>query len=305
MGDEIIEKNIYEILYTDEKFPEYLKCVKPQIKRIFAYGNLSILQKKSVAVIGSRNCSDYGRKIAKEMTEVLVDNNIVIVSGMALGIDTIAHETCIARGGKTIAVLGSGLKNIFPKENTNLFHKIIESGGLIISEYSLDEPVQMKNFPKRNRIISGLSDGVLVVEASYRSGTSITAKYARSQGKTIFCVPNSIGNKNSYGSIELAKSGAKMVTSGYEILLELGIKFCKGKKCRKQDVDNKINNMDANTRAIFQCLKENECLDCEQISCKTDIDTIVVNQTLTYMELDEIVENIKINKYKLCDKYCE
>lgn len=279
--------------------------MKPSVKRIFAYGNLSILKEKSIAVIGSRNCSDYGRKMAKEMTEILVDNNIVIVSGMAVGIDTIAHETCIERGGKTIAVLGSGFKNIFPKENKKLFYKIIESGGLVISEYSFDEPAQKKNFPKRNRIISGLSDGVLVVEAAYRSGTSITTKYARSQGKTIFCVPNSIGNKNSYGSIELARNGAKIVTSGYDILQELGVECCKNKDKKINCIDDVMKNMNEITRAIFLCLKENEYLDCEQISCKTGIDTVIVNQTLTYMELDEIVENTKINKYKVCDKYCE
>lgn len=239
------------------------------------------------------------------MTEELVDNNVVIVSGMAVGIDTIAHETCIAKGGKTIAVLGGGLKNIFPKENKKLFYRIIESGGLIISEYGLDEPVQKKNFPKRNRIISGLSDGVLVVEAAYRSGTSITARYARSQGKKVFCIPNSIGNKNSYGSIELAKNGAKIVTSGYEILAELGIKYKEYHDCKKHKFDDVTSNMNENAKAIFQCLKENEYLDCEQISSKTGINIIIVNQTLTYMELDEIVENVKINKYKLCDKYCE
>ena len=155
-----IEKILQEVYNTDIQFPNSLKNIKPKVQRFFAYGDLNLLKKTSIAVIGSRNCSEYGKKIAKKLTSELVANDIVIVSGMARGIDSVAHETCLEFGGKTIAVLGSGFKNIYPKENTELFYKIIDNGGLVISEFSLEEPVQMKNFPKRNRIISGLSDGL-------------------------------------------------------------------------------------------------------------------------------------------------
>ena len=295
----------YEICSVDSRFPEYLKSVRPTVNRIFACGNLELFGKKSIAVIGSRNSSEYGRGIARKITKELVDNNIVIISGMALGIDSIAHETCIENGGKTIAVLGSGFKNIFPKENEKLFQNILASGGLVVSEFPLDEPVQMKNFPKRNRIISGLSDGVLVVEAAYRSGTSITAKNAIIQGKKVFCIPNSIGNKNSYGAIRLAKSGAVIVTSGYEILSGIGIKKEENVDSAKKILNDKIEHMDLNTKKIFLCLKENEFLDSEQISIKTGIDIVNVNQLLTYMELDEIIVNTGISKYKLSEAYSE
>lgn len=168
-------------------------------------GNISLLNKNSIAIIGSRNSSEYGRNITKKITKELVENNMVIVSGMAKGIDSIAHESCIKHAGKTIAVLGSGFKHIYPKENEKLFYNIIENDGLVLSEFPIDSPVQMKNFPRRNRIISGLALGVLVIEAAYRSGTSITAKFAKAQGKEVFCIPNSIGNKNSYGTIDLIK----------------------------------------------------------------------------------------------------
>lgn len=300
-----MDKRIYEICSADSIFPECLKSIRPTVNRIFAYGNLELFGKKSIAVIGSRNSSEYGRNVAKRITKELVDNDIVIISGMALGIDSVAHETCIENGGKTIAVLGSGFKNIFPKENEKLFQKILNCGGLVISEFSLDEPVQMKNFPKRNRIISGLSDGVLVIEAAYRSGTSITAKNAIIQGKKVFCIPNSIGNKNSYGSIKLAKNGAIMVTSGYEILPKIGIKGEKNIYNTKNTIDNNIEHMDLNTKKIFMCLKENESLECEQISVKTGINIVDVNQLLTYMELDEIIVNTGIGRYRLSEAYSE
>lgn len=303
-----IEKILQEVYNTDIQFPNSLKNIKPKVQRFFAYGDLNLLKKTSIAVIGSRNCSEYGKKIAKKLTSELVANDIVIVSGMARGIDSVAHETCLEFGGKTIAVLGSGFKNIYPKENTELFYKIIDNGGLVISEFSLEEPVQMKNFPKRNRIISGLSDGVLVVEAAYRSGTSITVRNAITQGKKIFCIPNSIGNKNSYGTIELAKKGAIMVTSAEDILKGIGIVPRQNNKAL--DIINRkkrhnISFKNESYRSIYNELKVHECMDSEELTAITGINIVLVNQILTDMELDGIIENIKINKYKLKDEYCE
>lgn len=303
-----IEKILQEVYNTDIQFPNSLKNIKPKVQRFFAYGDLNLLKKTSIAVIGSRNCSEYGKIIAKKLTSELVANDIVIVSGMARGIDSVAHETCLEFGGKTIAVLGSGFKNIYPKENTELFYKIIDNGGLVISEFSLEEPVQMKNFPKRNRIISGLSDGVLVVEAAYRSGTSITVRNAITQGKKIFCIPNSIGNKNSYGTIELAKKGAIMVTSAEDILKGIGIVPRQNNKAL--DIINRkkkhnISFKNESYRSIYNELKVHECMDSEELTAITGINIVLVNQILTDMELDGIIENIKINKYKLRDEYCE
>lgn len=264
------------------------------------------MSKASIAVIGSRNSSEYGRKIAKKITKDLVKNNVVIVSGMASGIDSVAHETCLEYGGKTIAVLGSGFKNIYPKENEKLFYKILENDGLLLSEFTIDTPVQMKNFPKRNRIISGLSLGVLVVEATYRSGTSITAKYAKVQGKKVFCIPNSIGNKNSYGTIELIKQGAIIVTKASEILENVGLEI---KVDSKENCDNRVNKqlkiLDEDSKKIFNCLLENDVLNSEQISIKTGLDIITVNQLLTFMELDTVIKDTGFGRYKLSEEYYE
>ena len=213
-----IDKKIYEIYPINPTYPDMLKKIPSAPKKIYAIGNISLLNEKSISIVGSRNSSEYGRKITKSITKDLVQSGIVIVSGMANGIDSVAHKTCLEYGGKTIAVLGSGFRHIFPKENEELFHQIIENDGLVISEYPIDTPVQMKNFPKRNRIISGLSIGLLVIEAAYRSGTSITAKYAKIQERKVFCIPNSIGSKNSYGTINLIQNGAILVRNAQDIL---------------------------------------------------------------------------------------
>ncbi|MBR2744807.1 MAG: DNA-processing protein DprA [Clostridia bacterium] len=304
-----MNENMYEILVTDDKFPNKLKSLSPTVKRFFAYGDLDLLKQNAVTVVGSRNCSDYGKMMAKKITEELVKNDIVIISGLALGIDSIAHETCILNGGKTIAVLGSGLKNIYPKENERLFKSIIDSGGLVLSEYPIDAPVQKKNFPMRNRILSGLSNGVVVIEATYRSGTSITAKYAKLQGKDVFCIPNSFGNKNSRGIIDLLKNGAKLVTSGDEIVQELGLEIKRKSedslKMKNEDLFKKLKSLGDISIKIYNLLKINEFLDCEKISQILKLDIIEINQTLTMMELEDIVQCVQINKYKLRDEYCE
>lgn len=289
----------------DEIYPQTLKNIKSSPKRLFAWGNLNLMNKPSIAVIGSRNSSEYGRKIAEKITKDLVKNNVVIVSGMASGIDSVAHETCIKNGGKTIAVLGSGFKNIYPKENEQLFYKILESDGLLLSEFPIDAPVQMKNFPKRNRIISGLSKGVLVVEATYRSGTSITARYARAQGKKVFCIPNSIGNKNSCGTIELVKQGAIIVTKASEILKNVGLQIIENSNNNINNMNKQLKILDNNSKKIFNCLMQNDILNAEQISIKTNLDIVTVNQLLTFMELDTIIKDTGFGRYKISEEYYE
>ncbi len=296
---------VYELYPTEEKYPEKLRLVKPLVKKIYACGDISLLSNKSIAVVGSRNNSEYGKKITEKITKELVYNGVTIISGMAIGIDDIAHRACIENGGKTIAVLGSGFNNIYPKENKKLFYQIINSGGLVISEYSIDTQVQMKNFPKRNRIISGLSDGVLIVEGAYRSGTSITARNAEVQGKKIFYVPNCVGNKNSYGPIRLGKAGAIMVTCGKDILDEIDVETIKQENNKLENFDYIVGQMDEETRKVFICLRALGSLNCEQISVETNIEVVRVNQILSYLELEDYITNTEINKYKVCERYCE
>ena len=163
-------------------------------------------------------CSKYGMEMAKFFSKELSFQNLTIVSGMALGIDAISHHSTLNVGGYTIAVLGCGFNKIFPEENIGLYNKIIENNGLVISEYCPDEEACSKNFLARNRIVSGLSIGLLVVEAASRSGTSVTAKLAKEQGKKVFCIPHNIGDKYGVGINRLIKNGAIVITSPEEII---------------------------------------------------------------------------------------
>jgi DNA processing protein len=180
---------IEEIDINSKYYPELLKQISKVPKKLYALGNVELLNKPGIAIVGSRNASNYGMRVCKYFASGLAKKNIPIISGMAIGIDSIAHKEAIKFNSPTIAVLGTGFNNIFPKENEKLMQEILNTNGLVITEYSPETEYKSSNFPKRNRIISGLSLGVLVIEAAYRSGTSITANYAIEQGKKLFAVP--------------------------------------------------------------------------------------------------------------------
>lgn len=214
---------IEEISIKSKQYPEKLRNIYDPPQRLYILGNKEILNKKGIAIIGSRNCTEYGKSIALKFSSELIEKGYNIISGLALGIDTYAHMGCIDKihTSKTIAVLGSGLDKIYPSKNIELAKKIIKSGGCIVSEYKIGTSPAKLNFPQRNRIISGLADGILIVEASKKSGTLITADFALEQGKEVFAVPGNINNTNSYGTNELIKQGAKLVTNVNDILEEV------------------------------------------------------------------------------------
>lgn len=210
--------NVIKIDIKSKYYPEKLRCIDSPPKELFCLGNLELMNAKSIAIIGSRDYSNYGERAAKDFSYNLAKNNICIISGLAKGIDSFAHEACLVAGGKTIAVLGSGLDVIYPKENLGLFNKIILNDGLVVSEYPLGTKPQKQNFPARNRIISGLSDGILVIEAKEKSGTNITVDFALEQGKDVFVVPGNIYSKTSNGTNFLIKEGAIPVTNFLDII---------------------------------------------------------------------------------------
>ena len=217
----IKKNNIKVISINDKEYPESLKRIYDPPIVLYANGNLNLLNHKSIAIVGCRLCSVYGKIITKKLAYNLSEKNITIISGMARGIDTYAHIGALEAKGRTIAVLGSGIDVIYPKENERLYYEIIKNNGLIISEYIIGTKPIPINFPKRNRIISALSSGVLVTEAKIRSGSFITVDFALEQGKEIFAVPGNINSVNSEGTNSLIKQVAKLVTSVDDILDEL------------------------------------------------------------------------------------
>lgn len=211
---------IKEISIFEKEYPKCLKNIYNPPMKLYVAGDYNLLSNFKIAIIGCRNCTEYGRKCATKFASELTQKNVIVVSGLARGVDSFAHSACINSGGKTIAVIGSGLDVIYPKENMWLYKKIIDTGGAIISEYPLGTKPLQYNFPARNRIISAISDGVLVVEAKEKSGTLITVDFALEQGKNVFVIPGNIDSKNSRGTNNLIKEGAKPVNNLEDILEE-------------------------------------------------------------------------------------
>ena len=214
------EHNIDIISIEDKEYPELLRSIKNPPINLYIRGNKKILDEPSIAIVGCREATEYGKSVAQDFSYNLSKKGFCIVSGLARGVDSFAHIGAVKAGGKTIGVLGNGLDTIFPKENTKLAEKILNSGGVIVSEFPLGTKPDRKNFPLRNRIISGLCNGVLVVEAKPKSGTLITVDFALDQGRDVFVIPGNIDSVNSLGTNELIKQGAKLVTSKQEIIEE-------------------------------------------------------------------------------------
>lgn len=215
-----LDKNkIKTIKLEDSTYPEKLKEIYNPPKTIYLIGNEKLLNQKSIAIIGCRECSRYGAENAYKFGYELAKENICVISGFAKGIDTYSHKGAVSAKGKTIAVLGCGLDIIYPPENIELYKQILLQGGAIISEYPLGSKPEKYHFPERNRIISGLSSGVLVIEAKKKSGTMITVDFALEQGREVYAVPGNISSENSYGTNELIKEGAIPVTSINDMIL--------------------------------------------------------------------------------------
>ncbi len=216
----MIKNGIDIISKQDKEYPETLKNIYDPPVSLYVRGNQEILNNDSIAIIGCRDCTQYGKNVAKELAYNISKKEINIVSGLAKGIDAIAHTGAILGKGKTIAVLGNGLDTIYPKENMQLATQILKKGGAIISEYPLGEKPEKQNFPERNRIVSGMSKGIIVVEAKEKSGTLITVDHALEQGRDVFVVPGNISSETSKGTNELIKQGAKLITDYKEVLEE-------------------------------------------------------------------------------------
>lgn len=282
------------ISVKDKNYPKLLKEIKDRPSALYSRGEI-LPNEACFAIVGTRRCSFYGKQAALEITGDLAEAGLTIVSGLAPGIDTFCHQTVVERKKRTIAVLGTGLdeKSIYPRTNLRLAEKIIETGGCLISEYPAGTPGSQFTFPARNRIISGLSLGILVIEAKQKSGALITAAWAKKQNRKIFALPGSIYSSNSKGCHCLIKQGAKLVESANDILKELNIERLNLYPSKQQRAgENKEENL------ILEILRQ-ESLDIDKIIEKTKLSASTVASCLTIMEINGKIKNLGRNVYGL------
>jgi DNA processing protein len=285
-------KEIKKISIENENYPKRLREIKDPPKILYYLGEIKS-EEDCFAIVGTRKCTNYGKEIAYRIASDLAEAGLTIVSGFAPGIDTMVHKAAIEKGKRTIAVLGTGLdeKSIYPKSNLKLIDKILENEGAIISEFEPGTHGTKYTFPQRNRIISGLSLGVLVVEARIQSGALITANYAKEQKRKIFAVPGSIFSQVSKGCHFLIKNGAKLVESAEDILEELGIgKLEEGRR--------EIKGKTPEENLILEVLKEG-ALDVEKIIEKTKLSPSKVASILSILEIEGKIKNLGGNIYAI------
>ncbi|MAF14245.1 MAG: DNA-protecting protein DprA [Parcubacteria group bacterium] len=287
-----VEKNKVKIItILDQGYPKLLKEIYSPPPLLYYRGNLNLNNDFTLAVVGSRKITSYGRLVTERIVRQLAQAGLTIISGLALGVDVCAHQATVDCGGKTVAVLGSGIDQIYPATNRRVAEKIITNGGAIVSEFPFGMPPLKQNFPRRNRLISGLSLGTLVTEATEKSGALITTKYSLDQNREVFAVPGNIYNQNSIGTNNLIKLGGKLITTANDILEALNLEQAKEFKAIKEVMpDNETE------KVLFDLLGKGE-LHVDKLRQYARLDISIINSTLSVMEMKGIVKNIGNQTY--------
>lgn len=288
--------NIAKIDIENSAYPEQLRKIKKTPKQLYVSGNIELLKTSGIAVVGSRNATKYGEKMAKKFAKELSLYGLTIISGMAEGIDSFAHKASLEVEGKTIAVLPSGINNIFPKSNVDLYNEILENDGLILSEYEENEEANYEKFLERNRIVAGLAIGTLVVEGGHRSGTSVTARLSMDEGKNVFCIPSSLENSKGITPNKLIKQGAFLVTDVKDIIEqypELNLK-----KRRMKKIHKKESNIKTELKGIYEMLDDEKETHINEIVKKSKLTISEVNYKLMMLELEDKIVSLPGNNYK-------
>jgi DNA processing protein len=289
-----VQKAGLELLTWDSPgYPRYLREIPNAPPVLYVHGGLVEQDQWAIGVVGTRRFTAYGRQITRDLVAGLVTNGLTIVSGLAKGIDSIAHKTAVEMGGRTIAVLGSGLDCVYPAENRALAAQIAAGRGAVISDYPLGTQPDAKNFPPRNRIISGLSLGVIVVEAGERSGALITAQFALEQNREVFAVPGNINSPASRGPHNLIKQGAKLVTGIEDILEELNL----GQVAEKTAVQLALPETAEEALLLGQLSHQPQHVD--DLSRAAGLPSALVSSALTMMELKGMVQQVGGMNYTL------
>jgi DNA processing protein len=277
---------------NDEQYPPLLRQLPDPPPVLYVYGQL-IPSDTSVAIVGSRNSTPYGETITRTLAQDLANNQITIVSGMARGIDTSAHKGALDANGRTVAVMGCGLETVYPAENKALFHSIAKNNGAVISEFSMGARPEAYHFPSRNRIISGMSMGTIVVEAGNKSGSLITARLALEQNRQVFAVPGQVHSQMTEGTHRLIKQGAKLIENAQDVLEDLGpflnahLQVLPEKKMSSREKD--VPPMDSIEKLIWEQLTiDPKYID--DIQHQMDITSSDLSVQLLQMEMKGLVE---------------
>ena len=281
--------------YKDANYPARLRAIADPPPVLYVRGELTAADEKAVAIVGSRSASDYGRRVARDLARGLARVGFTVVSGMARGIDGMAHEAALTAGGRTIAVLGSGVERAYPPEHDKL-HAHISENGAVISELPIGTRPLAFNFPARNRLISGLSLGVVVVEATEKSGSLITASMAVEQGREVFAVPGQVGSSRSRGAHRLIRQGANLVESVEDILSEIAPQLLARAGVAPSSAPALPPNSSEETRKIFALLQDGAVQIDETIE-KSGIAAPKVLQILLELELQGLVTQLAGKKY--------
>ncbi len=272
--------NISIVKKEDEEYPENLRLIKNPPEQLYCIGDIGLLKRRCLGVVGSRKCSEYGKQTAMKIAKTAAENDIVIVSGMAKGIDSFSHMGALRNGGKTIAVLGCGVDVCYPAENRKLYEEIKQKG-LVVSEAEPGKQPLPYLFPLRNRIISGLSEGVTVVEAGTKSGSLITAEIAAEQGKEVFAVPGNINSAYSLGCNKLLTDGARPIAVVDDIFSELGMPL--------KAAAEEMQQLGSDEAKIYRFVKESGETTIDEICAKLGKDAFFVNGIVAILEIKGLI----------------
>lgn len=296
-AESIKKSGISWLTIYDEKYPKLLTEIYDPPVILFYKGEILDCDKKAIAVVGTRKITSYGKLVTEKLTKELVSFGITIVSGLARGVDTEAHKCAISANGRTLAVLGGGLNHIFPPENIELAKKISSGFGAVLSEFPPDHPSLPGNFPARNRIISGLSRGVLVTEAAEDSGSLITARLALEQGRDVFAIPGPITSDLSKGPSSLIQQGARLVTSAEEILAEFGWDMSQKSQIGQM---GQMPTLSENEKKILEKL-ENENKHIDDLCRELNLSAAIISASLIKMEIGGLIKNLGGGNFlKIC-----
>jgi len=282
--EKIKKHNIKILTFAEKNYPYLLRQIAYPPAVLFYQGSWEKYSERAIAVVGTRKMTTYGKQVCQQIVQELVANDINIISGLAIGIDAQAHLTTIKNHGYTIAVLGSGLNKIYPKQNESLAKQIISQAGAVISEYFPDTSARREFFPARNRIIAGLAKGCLVIEAGKKSGASITAYFSLEQNREVFAVPGNLNNPMSQGTNQLIQKGAYLITSADDILDLLNFK--KTTTAKKQ----KLLDLTENEKLILNSLST-ESMTIDQLIKATKLSPSIINATLITLEIKGLITN--------------